>query len=246
MPFCHVQWNSEVLAKAVNMNVLLPSVGKPPYPVFYLLHGQSDDYTMWHRRTRIEWYVQHLPLIVVMPDGFRGWYTNNDNGPAYATYMAEELPAFVERHFQARAERAARAIGGLSMGGYGAFRLALGYPDRYVSANSHSGALNAFPHFMEEPEKQLIFGREPLGSEHDLLVLAKRARAAGRLPALRIDCGSEDFLIEYNRAFHADLEALGVPHDYAEYPGVHSWDYWDEHIREALAFHAKALGIAAD
>jgi S-formylglutathione hydrolase FrmB len=231
------------------MNVILPDVGTPPFAVFYLLHGLSDDYTIWHRRTRIEWYVRELPLIVVMPDGFRGFYTDNEEGPPYATYMAEELPAFVERHFTAISERSGRCVGGLSMGGYGALRLALGYPHRYVSATSHSGAL----HFGHEPvndsdfravEFRRITGPQPGGSRHDLQALAGEAQARGTVPALRIDCGTEDHLLGANRAFVARLQALGLPHEYAEFPGGHSWDYWDVHVQEALAFHARHLGLA--
>lgn len=248
MAFCQVQWHSKVLGKALGLNAILPEVGKPPYPVFYLLHGLSDDHTIWHRRTRLEWYVRDLPLIVVMPDGFRGFYTNHDNGPAYATYMAEELPAFVERAFPARRDRAGRCIGGLSMGGYGALRLALGYPEVYASAHSHSGAL-AFGH---DPlqlntsfsrEWQLVIGDAPAGSAHDLFALAETRRREGNAPALRIDCGTEDFLIEPNRRFTAHLKQIGLDHEYAEYPGAHSWDYWDLHIQEALQFHAGTLGL---
>jgi len=250
MAFAQVLWSSKVLGKQIGMNVILPDAGTPPFPVFYLLHGLSDDYTIWHRRTRIEWYVRDLPLIVVMPDGSRGFYTNNEEGPQYATYMAEELTGFVERHFPAIATRAGRCVGGLSMGGYGALRLALGYPERYVSATSHSGAL-AFGH---EPvgesdfraaEFRRIAGAQPAGSRHDLFALADAVRARGPAPALRIDCGTEDHLVRANRQFIGHLQALGLPHEYAEYPGGHSWDYWDLHVQEALAFHALHLGLAA-
>jgi len=139
--FCDLHWFSKVLGKQVSTYVVLPDEGPGPFPVLYLLHGLSDDHTIWLRRSRIEWYVRNLPLIVVMPDGYRGFYTNNDAGPAYATYMAEELPEKIETWFPASRVREGRCISGLSMGGYGAFRLALGYPDKYVSATSHSGAL---------------------------------------------------------------------------------------------------------
>jgi S-formylglutathione hydrolase FrmB len=62
-------------------------------------------------------------------------------------------------------------------------------------------------------------------------------------PAIRFDCGVDDFLIKHNRDFDAHLTALGIPHEYQEFPGSHSWDYWDEHVQEAIAFHCKALGI---
>jgi putative tributyrin esterase len=250
MAFTQVQWSSKVLGKQVGMNVILPDCGQPPFPVFYLLHGLSDDYTIWHRRTRIEWYVRDLPLLVVMPDGFRGFYTNNEEGPQYATYMAEELPAFVERHFGAMSARAGRCVGGLSMGGYGALRLALGYPDRYVSATSHSGALG-FGHApavgtdFRAIEFRRITGPEPTGSQHDMFALATRAQQGGTVPALRLDCGTEDHLLEHNRQFVEHLRALGLPHEYEEFPGTHTWDYWDTHVQEALAFHARHLALPA-
>ena len=248
MAFCHVQFSSQTLGKAVGANVILPDVGKPPFPVFYLLHGLSDDYTIWQRRTRIEWYVRTLPLIVVMPDGFRGFYTNNEQGPAYANFMARELPAFVERNFPAMTTGKARCVGGLSMGGYGAMRLALGFPDQYVSGTSHSGALA----FGNQPleldgnrsvEFERIIGTNPIGSEHDLFMLAERCHREGNTPALRIDCGTDDSLLESNRSFTGHLAQLGVKHEYEEFPGTHSWDYWDEHVQEALAFHCRHLCI---
>jgi len=249
MAFCHVQWSSQVLSKQVGLYALLPDRGSPPFAVYYLLHGLSDDYTIWQRRTRIEWYVRDLPLIVVMPDGYRGFYTNHVQGPAYAEYMAEELPGFVERTFPAKRDRAGRAIGGLSMGGYGALRLALGYPEKYVSANSHSGALmfGSLPPETEDPlqraEFRQILGDDPRGSDHDLVHLARRAAAGGTVPALRIDCGTDDFLLEHNRQFTAVLKTIGIEHDYEEFPGAHSWDYWDLHVQEGLSFHCHHLGI---
>lgn len=246
MAFCQVQWVSQVLGKAVGTYVILPEVGKPPYATFYLLHGLSDDHTIWHRRTRIEWYVRDLPLIVVMPDGFRGFYTNNDAGPQYAKYMGEELVGFIERSFPARRSRSARCIGGLSMGGYGALRLGLGYPDTFASVNSHSGALmhaRKAQTVMDPAEFRRIFGPRPENTDHDLVHLTQKARRAGKLPRIRIDCGTEDFLLQENRQFHDVLQRMKVPHEYAEFPGTHNWDYWDTHVQEALAFHAKNLRL---
>jgi len=248
MSLCEVHWNSTILKKKLGMNVILPDSGDGPFDTFYLLHGLSDDYTTWLRRTRIEWYVRDLPLIVVMPDGFRGWYTDNDHGPAYGKYIGEEVVAFVERTFPARRERAARHIGGLSMGGYGALRAALRYPDVFSSATSHSGALFHGSHdwslkdAREEvrafPQEMLhVFGTRPEGSSHDLLALARSAQVAGLLPRLRLDCGVDDFLLEANRLFHAELQHLKIPHEYQEFPGAHDWDYWDLHIQDAIRFH---------
>jgi S-formylglutathione hydrolase FrmB len=246
MSFCHVQWFSNILGKQVGSYVILPDAGKPPYATYYLLHGLSDDYTIWHRRTRIEMYVANLPLVVVMPDGYRGFYTNCNEGPRYADYIGRELPDFMERTFPLKKVRGGRCVGGLSMGGYGALRIALGFADRFISANSHSGAVMRGTQPSpknKEPEFQRVFGPRPEGSEHDLVALARKAKAAGTLPKMLIDCGVEDFLIEENRRFHAHLQALRVPHEYAEFPGAHEWGYWDQHVQEALAFHAGAMKI---
>jgi len=246
MALCHVQWFSQVLAKQVGTYVILPDGGKPPFATFYLLHGLSDDYTIWHRRTRIEWYVRELPLIVVMPDGFRGFYTDNDTGPQYHKYICEELVEFVERSFPARRDRKARCIGGLSMGGYGALRQALACPEVYASVNSHSGALmhggKTYTR-RDLAEFRRVFGARPKGTDHDLVYLASQAKTFDDLPKIRIDCGTEDYLLEDNRKFHGLLEKMQIPHEYAEYPGAHNWDYWDTHIQEALAFHAKNLRL---
>jgi S-formylglutathione hydrolase FrmB len=88
-----------------------------------------------------------------------------------------------------------------------------------------------------------IFGPYRPGTPHDLLDLAKAAKKKNKLPQLLIDCGTEDFLLNENREFHAKLTQLRVPHTYNEFPGSHNWDYWDLHIREAIQFHCQALGI---
>lgn len=248
MPLAEVRCFSPTLSKMVALNVILPGVGDGPFPVFYLLHGLSDDHSAWARRSRIEWYARDLPLIIVMPDGGRGFYTDNDEGPAYARYFAEELPAFIERHFQAKRDPNARCIGGLSMGGYGALRLALGYPRHYLSATSHSGALLSWRYdanrtTLTPAEHRRIFGPRADGSNHDLITLAEQAQIGGHVPHLRLDCGTKDFLLPSNRALHEAFNDLGVTHEYAEYPGAHEWDYWDQHVKDALAFHCRHLGI---
>jgi putative tributyrin esterase len=237
MSFCQLHWFSKVLEQQRTTWLLLPDGLPGPFPTFYLLHGLSDDHTIWTRRTRIDSYVTGKPLIVVMPGGGRGFYTNHENGPKWAEHIGVELPEFIEKTFPAIAERRGRFIDGLSMGGYGALRISLGYPDRFVSATSHSGALMFGTKPQESAERKLMVGSNPEGSDHDLLELARRAKVAGSLPRIRIDCGTEDFLLEDNRAVHRAFDWMSVPHEYEEFPGSHSWDYWDVHVREAIAFH---------
>ena len=263
MPWAQVHWRSDILRKQTTTQVLLPSVGRPPFAALYLLHGLMGDSMTWLRHSRLEWYVRELPLVVVLPDGYRGFYTNNEQGPDYARHCGEELPGFIERTFPVQSARHARAIGGFSMGGYGALRVGLGYPERFCSVHSHSGALlrmnldlsarqaRGDPVFRRNPpeffaELQRIFGRRFVGTRHDPIALVGRARRRHRrLPRILIDCGTEDSLLGGNRDFHRELEELHVPHLYREFPGGHDWDYWDLHIREALSFHAGSLHLAS-
>jgi putative tributyrin esterase len=244
-----IHWRSRVLGKQTTTRVLYPESGTPPFPVLYLLHGLSDDSSSWGRNSRIEIHAAQFPMIVAMPDGYRGFYTDNEQGPAYARHFAVELPNFIERTFHARTDRGGRAIGGLSMGGYGAMRLGLGHPDRFCSIHSHSGALDcgATVHRVWQdspdpdgpncPEEMLrIFGTQPAPESHDPLELAKQARHD--LPAILIDCGTDDFLLQANRDFVDALQREKIPHTYIEHPGGHDWTYWDTHVQEALRFHA--------
>lgn len=248
MAFAQINYHSHSLQKASSFNIVFPDdPGIPrPWSVFYLLHGLSDDHTIWMRRTSVERYAAGLPLAVVMPDGGRGWYTNAKEGYAHEDDLIKDVVGLVDRTFPVKAERAGRAIGGLSMGGYGAVKLGLKHPAMFASVNSHSGAVG----FLRDPERarQLspefprIFGDEPAGGPEDPFAIVETLDH-GVLPALRLDCGTADFLLDQNRAFHAHLEKMNVPHEYQEFPGGHDWAYWDEHVREALAFHARNLGL---
>jgi putative tributyrin esterase len=182
-----LNFHSPALAKACSMTVIVPegSVGQPPFPVCYLLHGLSDDHTSWARHTSIERHVAGLPLIVVMPDGGRGFYCDAVDGPAYERHLLDDVIGFVDRTFHTMPERQGRVIGGLSMGGYGAIKLALKYPQLFCSAVSHSAALDV-QRRLERPEvaaeMRRIFGPAPGGGPNDPYALA----ATGRVP---VGCG---------------------------------------------------------
>lgn len=251
MALLSVQYHSESLTKACSMQIILPESVQESYPVMYLLHGLSDDHTIWCRRTRIEWYVRELPLAVVMPDGGRGFYCDAVNGPAHESHIIKDVIGFVDTHFNTLAERSGRVIGGLSMGGYGALKLALKFPDMFCSVVSHSGGLAAGHKplsevFDAEPqfaaELRLIYGENSTGGKDDLWAIAERA-GRDNLPAIRMDCGLDDFLLEDNRAFRQHLSKLGILHEYEEFPGEHHWDFWDTHVQAAIKFHTHALGL---
>jgi putative tributyrin esterase len=244
MAICELHYFSAALQKQTAANVILPESSSEPFPVLYLLHGLSDDHTIWTRRTSLERYVEGLPLIVVMPDGGRGFYTDAEKGFAYETALIRDLISFIDRTFRTRAEGAGRCIGGLSMGGYGALKLGLKHPDLFCSAVSHSGALNfgLSDRIDQQPEFVRILGDPSTRRRHSLYALAESVDRS-LLPALRVDCGTEDGLIEDNREFHTLLTNLSLPHEYEEFSGGHNWAYWDVHVQEAIRFHAKHLGI---
>jgi S-formylglutathione hydrolase FrmB len=248
MAFATINYHSRSLEKASSFNIVFPEGPDVPRPwsVFYLLHGLSDDHTIWMRRTSIERYVAGLPLVVVMPDGGRGWYTNAAQGFAYEDDLIKDVIGTVDRTFPVKAERSGRAIGGLSMGGYGAVKLGLKHPEMFASANSHSGAVGFLRkesgNHAASPEFERIFGKSPSDGPEDPFAIVQKIDH-GRIPALRIDCGTDDFLLDQNRAFHRQLESLHVPHEYQEFPGGHEWSYWDRHVQEAIAFHARNLQL---
>ncbi len=246
MAFCTLHHFSTSLNKMVGMNIILPEQISGRVPVYYLLHGLSDDYTAWHRRSAIERHVQDLPLIVVMPDGGRSWYCDGVDAPRYESYLINDLLGFIDRTFPTRAERAGRVIGGLSMGGYGALKLALKFPKLFLAANGHSGAYDITTTdtpLHDIPEWRHVFGAHPAGGKDDVYGLADRLDPT-TAPALRLDCGTDDSLLDSSRRFHAHLAACGLAHEYVEFPGAHNWEYWDTHVPAALAFHARHLGIA--
>lgn len=248
MAVCEFHLNqNNVLEKMTAFTAIVPDTGSGPFPVLYLLHGLSDDHTAWTRRTSLERYVSDLALIVVMPNGERSFYTDSLANPkaAFETYLVRDIIGFVDRTFQTIPAREGRVIAGLSMGGYGAVKLALKHPDLFCAAVSHSGALGfAQRDFTGQydwnQEWTPIVGEHPVGGPNDIFALAEQCERS-QLPALRIDCGTGDFLIEESRAFHVHLTNLGIPHEYAENPGGHDWEYWDRHVRDTLAFFRRLM-----
>src|SRR5947199_2430559 len=173
--------HSRAVNKASAVNIVFPDDPNVPRPgaVGYLRHGLSDDHTIWMRRTSIERYVAGLPLVVVMPDGGRGWYTNAKEGYAHEDDLIKDIVGLVDRSFPVKAERDGRAIGGLSMGGYGAVKLGLKHHEMFASVNSHSGALG-FPRLNftvsrgRSPEAPRIFGPSAKGGPDDPFAIVAR------------------------------------------------------------------------
>lgn len=240
---------SESLGVCSSMNVIIPestgagqigiggSVARPSWPVLYLLHGLSDDHSIWLRRTSIERYVADMGLAVVMPAVNRSFYADMKYGGKYFTFISEELPRIVQSFFHISDRREDTFVAGLSMGGYGAFKLALRCPERYAAAASLSGALDLASRGDAWTDDYVaIFGeRSVAGTDDDLFALSKKIVSSGKpRPALFQCCGSEDFLYQDNRRWREYLAEIGYEATYKEYPGEHNWGFWDEHISEVL------------
>ena len=256
-----VPFESKLVGKSLPYNVVLPfdyaqtAREKTRYPVLYLLHGLGGGAGDWvSQRARLSEHAAEHRIIIVVPEGKDGWYTDSATVAAdkFETYFVEELMPDVQRRFRTVEAREGRAVAGLSMGGYGALKFGLKHPEKFALAASMSGALAApswkpedpLPEFVK-PSVVRVFG--PGDSEtrkaNDIFRLA-REMTAGRvasLPFLYLDCGTEDFLIRSNQEMGALLLDKKIPHEYRQLPGGHSWPYWDRQVREILKLAARKL-----
>lgn len=248
-----VNFFSEVLGVRNTMVVLLPqrslaetkSKRKPKYRTLYLLHGHSDDHTAWLRWSSIEKYVEGLNLAVVMPSANLSFYMDMAHGGKYWTFISDEIPAVVQNIFPLSSIREDNFVAGLSMGGYGAFKLALTYPERYAAAASLSGAVDireVVKAHNDPANKAWLVGMRNVfgdlskvpGSQHDLFALARKVAKAPIKPRLYQCCGTEDFLYADNIRFRDAVQKLPFDHTYEEGPGEHAWAYWDKMIQNVL------------
>jgi putative tributyrin esterase len=248
---CH--FFSQVLGLSSTMTVILPNpagssqgstpASSPPkFPTLYLLHGLSDDHSIWQRRTSIERYVAPLNLAVVMPAVDRSFYTDMATGQRYGTFISEELPFLARSYFPLSAAREENYVAGLSMGGYGAFKLALTYPDRFAAAASLSGALDVVRLARAQEDNSSSEYRHIFGDSgnladgpNDLFHLAAQiSGSAGKMPNLYQWCGTDDFLYADNLKFKDQSQSLGLPLTYEEGPGGHDWACWDRQIQRVL------------
>ncbi|MBJ6360158.1 alpha/beta hydrolase [Paenibacillus sp. GCM10012307] len=254
MALIQCNYFAETLGLSVTMNVILPVPGynqakqsgklgdKSKFPTLYLLHGLSDDHTIWQRATSIERDVSGMNLAVIMPTVYRGFYTDMKHGHNYWTFISEELPHIAESLFPLSDRREERFAAGLSMGGYGAFKLGLRHPERFAAVASLSGAMDILTLADEgrplgQTEYNLIFGSqdEAKGSDNDLFELASRLkRSDAPVPKLFQCCGTEDFLYADNQRFLAHVQNIGLEVTYEEEAGKHDWRYWDAKIKRVL------------
>lgn len=242
---CH--YKSEVLDMEQPFNVILPQISmsdnenmSKKFPVLYLLHGLSDDHTAWVRKTNIERYAAQYNLAVVMPNVNRSFYADMKYGLNYYTYITKEIPHIVQSYFPISDKREDNFIAGLSMGGYGAFMIALRNPEKFSAAASLSGALDltVFLDMNDEriaPMTEMLFGspEEFINSDYNLVKLLSKT-SKENLPRLFQCCGTEDYIYPLNESFRAAANKFGIDLTYEEGPGEHEWGYWDANIQRVL------------
>jgi putative tributyrin esterase len=229
-----------------------------PEMIIVLPDGDDGWYTTW--TTQISYRTCADTLRVESADRY---CTQRQR---YDDYIARDLVRFIDAKYRTVNDPGRRGIGGLSMGGYGALSIALRYPDVFGAAVSHSGVVSplytgprpfaAPPRYattIEEvrpttgtfwPRYQMFWGSdlERWRAADPARLAESLRRRGGRIPALFIDCGVDDGLIDQNRALHAELTRLQIRHTYAEWPGAHTWRYWSTHVRESLKWMGQEVG----
>lgn len=239
-----------IVSKAMRLEarcvVIVPEVEKPAagWPVLYLLHGYSGNYSNWIQKVPgIKEYADRYGIMVVCPDGgFSSWYLDSpvDSNMRYATYVGEEVPAYIDRHYPTRAEAAGRAITGLSMGGHGGLYLGLRYSSTFGACGSMSGGVDLLCCTTRFDVPQRLgdtLQHAQNWVDYSVMGLVEKIKPA-EAPAMIIDCGTEDFFYGINASLHQKLLSLKIPHEYIERPGKHDWNYWSRAIRYQFLFFA--------
>lgn len=226
--------------------VILPqgyAEGDTRYPVVYLLHGHGDNHTCWiNIKPELPQIASQYGFIVVCPDGKRSWYWDSPlhKDMQFETYISDELVHYIDSHYRTVADRRARAIAGLSMGGHGAMWNAIRHRDVFGAAGSTSGGVDIrpFPNNWNMKEQLGEQAAHPENWESHTVINLVPSLNDGDL-ALIIDCGLDDFFLEVNRNFHQSLIAHHIKHDYIERPGAHNRFYWNNSIDYQLLFFHK-------
>ena len=246
----HINFRSSVLGYRQKLVVLLPQgedgkLKAGNLKCLTLLHGYSDDETAWTRWSNIEVYAEKYGIAVVMPSVEKSFYSNMVHGDRFADYIGQEVLAFARSVFPLSNKREDNLVAGLSMGGYGAFKIGLANPKTFFAAASLSGVVDIvdiLPRMEEDKDKDILHDLRQIygditkveGSQNDCLKLIHDRIKEGNLPRLYQWCGTEDFLYPNNIGFRDKISGLKIDHVYEEGPGDHTWPYWDAGIQRVL------------
>ena len=245
MAFLTCNYKSAVLGQHICFNAIIPENVSDNIKTVYLLHGLTDNHTNWARFSSVERYAAENDIAVIMPNVDRSFYTDMCHGRKYYTFITDELLNYTRQLFKLSTKREDTFIAGLSMGGYGAFKIALRNPEIFEAAASFSGVLDINYRFTVEKtwdaEKFLVFGdvKNLDESEENIKYLLDNYSKSSPKPRLYQACGTEDFLYEDNQRFREWIKDTGFTHVYEEGPGGHEWSFWDKHIKKAIEYFLK-------
>ncbi len=235
---------SNAMHKDVKVVVILPEHVKKDvhFPTVYLLHGYAGNYSNWVTKVpEMQQLSDDNKEIIVCPDAaFSSWYFDSpiDSSFRYETFTAIELPQYIDAHYNTIANRKARAIAGLSMGGHGAMFLALRHTDIFGACGSMSGALmvQMITNSFDVPKRlgDTILNKKYYEdwSVYNLIEHYDRKDSL----AIIMDCGADDFIYLMSKNVHEKMLRLKIPHDYIERPGRHEWPYWRNSVQYQLLF----------
>lgn len=235
---------SQTLDMSTNILVIGPKKieGIEPFKVVYLLHGLTGSPENWLQYSNLPLWAREGNTLFILPDAQRSWYQDAKYGLAYFSYIANELPQLCARIFNLSTKRNDTAIMGNSMGGYGALRCALTYPERYKRCVAFSPAALYWQDYLATPncaglltEFQGIFGADITVPENaELSLLAAHAAAQGVDTQFKIFCGDNDFLTDLNRRFAKQLSSMNLDFEYQEWQGEHDWIFWNRAMKYTL------------
>lgn len=238
---------SNSMQKQIKCVVVKPSSyqkKKLSFPVVYLLHGYSGDYSNWIKKVpEIKNYADEYNMIIVCPDGdYASWYFDSPVTPKmkYETYISFEVPHYIDSAYRTIADKNHRAITGLSMGGHGALFIAWKHSQTFAAAGSMSGGVD-LNDLKNKYQITKVLGDTLSHADNwkNYSVLTVVENKPSDSLSIIIDDGTEDIFIAANRRLHQKLLFLKIPHDYIERPGKHSWDYWKYAINFQLLFFKK-------
>lgn len=255
-------YDSAALGRQANYSTVRPDKAAGKLPVVYLLHGRDSSAAEWLRLGNVAETLDQLvaekripPVMIVLPDAGNGWYVD---GPAMAaeTAIVRDLAADVERNFDVRRDREGRAIAGNSMGGFGAVRIALAYPERYVAAASMSGAFwtrikpdTKIDEAMAVRLARVFSGAFGTPFDPKFFVARDPEQTALRLPPgaphpalyLTASRGDRFRLAEEQDVMELRLKAAGLDVTSAVTEGDHDWGTWAAAFPDVLEFLASKL-----
>ena len=235
---------SNAMQKNIKCVVIKPAGKKnktKAWPVVYLLHGYSGNYSNWIMKVpALKQYADEYNVMIVCPDGdYSSWYFDSplDSSMRYETYITKEVPEYIDAHYPTIKDRKARAITGLSMGGHGGLFLGFRHAAFFGACGSMSGGVDLNS---SRSKFDIIKRIGDTISHADNWKQYSVVNVIEKYPkdslAIIIDCGTEDFFYTINHQLHEKMLRLKIPHDYIERPGEHNWNYWSNAVKYQLLF----------